>query len=744
MTRPWLLIIAMFAIVPGAYASRVSLKVDAGDVKVWSAKTSVWTPVIDTADIESGDSIATGETGLAMVQLSSDAVVKLKGSTAINLTLYDNGITIAVNRGQLFLSRVDAQTFSTIVLFARDCRFIPTGTAFALRLGKSGEPSVAVLAGKVKAELPSGEGVDILPGMVGTLDLASSSFKLNELPPSAIAGLEEWSGVKLAKLPPPVVAAKADSKAGSTSSSSVAPAISGSTEHPVAAVEQSAAKSAVPEPEVSSVGSVAPPAEALAPAKAAPAGAEKPSYELSAGSVTVGDQQWTRMAFGIDIPMWKFGVFLDIELFVNSQGQFSDRGWNFDKSNWGESVLRKIRYVRFGHENEPLFVKFGGLENVTFGYGFVVDRFTNTLHYPDERNLGLQFYLNDVSPLGVTIQSFTADTREFNIDGGIWGARLGVKPLKPSAIPIIGNLLVAGTYVTDRNQFAPTRSWHLTPLGSLGAYNYLRSKGVDSLEALDSAARWTGGDAIKDSILYAAKKAAIDKSLPFGIAGGDVSVPIVTTSLVNLDIYGQAASRVDDVRGWGFGAPGAKLTVGPAWAQAEYRHVSGRFEPGYFGTSYMTERCTDDTVPTVKSESLEDIDLTGVFGSLGCNVANAIIIGGSYQYMLGKNDASDQRFEAHAGLGDIIVKKIPKLSKMEGYYSKTNIGSSPVYTPAGRYVRARDNFFDQTPGMNYGYRLGIAITPGANLIWDARYGYEYKGKRRVPNNNVSIQTAVTF
>ena len=52
-----------------------------------------------------------------------------------------------------------------------------------------------------------------------------------------------------------------------------------------------------------------------------------------------------------------------------------------------------------------------GLSNVTLGYGFIVDRFTNMLHYPDQKLLGMQFYLNDLSPAGITLQLMGADLR---------------------------------------------------------------------------------------------------------------------------------------------------------------------------------------------------------------------------------------------------------------------------------------------------------------------------------------------
>jgi hypothetical protein len=86
------------------------------------------------------------------------------------------------------------------------------------------------------------------------------------------------------------------------------------------------------------------------------------------------------------------------------------------------------------------------------------------------------------------------------------------------------------------------------------------------------------------------------------------------------------------------------------------------------------------------------------------------------------------------------VQKIPKLSKLEGYFAKNNIQRS--YSPiTGKH----DGFFDKTPEMYFGYRLGVKISEGAALIWDARYGWKYdKNNKLIPNNNVIIQTAVTF
>ena len=53
-------------------------------------------------------------------------------------------------------------------------------------------------------------------------------------------------------------------------------------------------------------------------------------------------------------------------LFINSQGDFSDRGWEFGNSTQTlDTVLRKLYYVRYGKPDDDTFVKIGALDNVS-------------------------------------------------------------------------------------------------------------------------------------------------------------------------------------------------------------------------------------------------------------------------------------------------------------------------------------------------------------------------------------------
>jgi hypothetical protein len=474
-----------------------------------------------------------------------------------------------------------------------------------------------------------------------------------------------------------------------------------------------------------------------------------------------------RLAVSPDIPIWKFGLGLDIECFLDENGKFSDKAWNFDEDNVAETIFRKIKYVRFGYEKDPFFAKVGGLSGITFGYGFIVDRFTNLLHYPDDKLLGAQVYLNDVGPIGLTLQTMTPDLMEFGDKGGIFAGRLAVSPLKPMKLPLFSSLAVGATYAMDINEFAPARSWHY--LGNLWDKNGNGRVDWDwanaaAHNAADSAhVLWDTANGIVDgaNVPYVMPDTVYrDSTRRYAILGFDVGLPVVKTALLGIDVYGQAGVIADSNMfsskraGWGVGAPGVRLTAGPLMAQVEYRHVKGKFTPGYFSAYYLDERLTRLPYPPVaKSDRLPDVSLDGVYGFASVNIFDLLTAEASYQIMAGKDDEFDQRFEFQGRIGDEVLKRIPKLSKAEIYFYKTNINRTVVvYTDKGNvYIDRKsgkpvyDSFFEQTPSLFWGYRVGVDIAEGATLIADVRYGYQWDTSYRIsPYNNISIGTVISF
>ena len=441
-----------------------------------------------------------------------------------------------------------------------------------------------------------------------------------------------------------------------------------------------------------------------------------PKFELGLGMVTVDGKRWSRADLGVEFAIWKFGFFLDFELFLDDKWRLSDKSWDF-KNNPAEAVLRKIRYVRYGQENEPLFVKFGGLDNVTLGYGMIVDGFTNMLRFPDEKLLGLQLYVNDVTPIGLTVQTLISDFAEAGDGGGLYAARLAVRPLKTSELFLLDGLSVGGMYAVDANVQAPARTWSVDSLSP-------NARAEDSLR--------------KDT-------------RSFALYGFDLTLPVVATDILEVDIYSQSAFRADDVSGWSIGAPGAAVRLWKMlYGQIEYRYVEGRFMPEYFDAYYLEERYSRNSLRS-KDESLSDVSLNGVFGRVGADIFGAVNLGGAYQHMFGKNKDDDKSmtsryYEARAGVGKTVLAFIPKLNLAEAYVRNADIGSS-YYDKNGDLKTSE--FFDPSPGMYLGYRAGVEIVAGLTIIWDYRYGWKEEAdktgaKKLVSDDHWRLHAAVRF
>jgi hypothetical protein len=761
-------------------AKEFRLTVQSGGAEIVRAETGEQTIVSDSGIVKPNDMVALSEGQQAMVSIEENSLILLRGPASVTMNHSGSQLIIALEDGQLLLDREQPYTLSALSITSKKFTFTPMGTCAAIKTDKQKPPTTAVVKGKMRMQSPTGEAVVVDEGNYGSVG-SNNKLSTGKLSPRAVESLNGWLGSaprkKMKNTPPPHTKAMSPSakpgnqlpppKPSQPPQTTTAPAAAASTPAPAPAsapapvpVQQQASARAAPSTPAATAPQAAPAdekpdpaseeqaAEEPAPPKAGaqkidktPAPPSSPKWEISAGSATIDNEQWTRLALGIDVPLWKFGVFFDVEFFIDNDGNFSDKGWNFDE-DWRDALMRKIRYIRFGQEGDPLFIKFGGLSSVTMGYGFIVDRFTNMLHYPDQKLLGLQFDLNDLTPIGLSLQTLIPDFRDFDYDGGMGAVRLGFKPLKMTGIPIVKGITFSGTYAKDFNQYAPARTWDFTlkgdrwdkDLDKITDSTFYYNKYHEYPDVYEEVRAINIEDNDFDTVIEHRDQWASRREDAFGLFGGDIGIPIISTSILSLDIYGQAGIRDDKKHGWGIGAPGVALKLWRFWANIEYRRVQGRFQPGYFGTYYLDERLIRDPEISTKEERLIKDTLNGVFGRLGFNIADVLLIDGSYQYMVGREDKNkDQRFEAIGSLGDLILQKIPKLNRAEIYYYKTRIGIE------------EDTFFEKTPFMYFGYRTGFEISQGASLIWDARYGYMYdENGNLVANNNISVHTAITF
>ncbi|MCK5732750.1 MAG: hypothetical protein KAI38_01080 [Candidatus Latescibacteria bacterium] len=502
----------------------------------------------------------------------------------------------------------------------------------------------------------------------------------------------------------------------------------------------------------------------------------KASYAAAVGSVTIDGKQWQRISLRPDIPIGKFGVALDIEIFVDDQGNFNKKGWDFDTTEDAvESVLRKIYYVRYGRSGEPVFVKVGALDNVTLGYGLMMEGYCNSLEYPGVKKLGLQFDVRNLSPMDVGIQGMINNFEDLGRAGAVIGGRLSARPMATMGIPVLSKLEIGAGYVRDMDQFGGFRDTDDDTYPDVvddfpddgDRWVDTDGNGIADPEDIDDDGNgvidgdWgqEGNTLTKEQVDALTASGipvdlAVDRKTPFttdeedafSMVGFDLGIPVVERGPLNVTLYGQYAMSLDDedgqkAEGFGLAAPGVRVKMGPMGAKLEYRRLDGRFLPEYFDRLYESQRAQIDLstgIPILKDASLDSVVLSGVFGSADLNLANLVGVSAGYQYLTGDADEEDdqvrQLFSARASLTSMMLERIPKVDAAEAYYLKNDIGAEED-----------KGFFEATTGTLYGYKLGLALSSGVSLVWNAQYQYRItEGGDLESEKNVVIETVMRF
>ena len=308
------------------------------------------------------------------------------------------------------------------------------------------------------------------------------------------------------------------------------------------------------------------------------------------GILWIDGQPHYRISFRPEISFSEVGVGLDLNLDFDSQGKL--RKENFNEAS---DYLSIIRYVRYGLKNDPVFVKVGALDYYTLGHGTIMQHYNNSPTY-DNRRIGLVADI-DFGKFGVEsiMGSFSP--------AGVFGVRGYVRPLQFSSaadIPIIGNLEVGASFVTDINENA----------GILNG-NY---------------------DLVNEEFNVTEDEGSIS------IIGIDLGLPLLNSSLADITLYIDYSKIID----FGSGvATGVKFDFNLSSllqisAKLERRFNFGKYIPSYFNSLHEIERFKVDAAAdtfTSKAQMLNSIteNGNGYYGDLLVRVLNLFDVYGSYQ-----------------------------------------------------------------------------------------------------------------
>jgi hypothetical protein len=346
-----------------------------------------------------------------------------------------------------------------------------------------------------------------------------------------------------------------------------------------------------------------------------------PGNELQGGlgMTWIDNQPYYTFHLRPEFSFGKIGVGLDLVLDFDAHGKL--RKENFNEFSDYASV---VRYVRYGMERDPLFIKLGALDYVTLGHGSIINTYNNSPSY-DARHIGLQLSMNEGK------YGFESMYGNFG-QAGVVGIRGYVHPLLFTSVadlPIVGNMEIGATYAGDFDRYA-------------------RIDAIQNLNPLD---------------------VTVGSSL--NVVGVDIALPIVSGDKGEIDLFADYSKILDFGSGTAVGVIfNLNATVLFSIRSKLERQFNGaNYLPSYFNAFYEIERFNTITGSS-KSYTLRSLNTNsnGYYGDLLIRVVNTFAIIGSYQ----KLDNFDSSGIVHIAT-DLSPENSPVV--LRAGYDKINIAS---------------------------------------------------------------------
>ena len=379
-----------------------------------------------------------------------------------------------------------------------------------------------------------------------------------------------------------------------------------------------------------------------------------------------------------DIGIGKFGLGLDLTLNYRFDGGEDGSSFAVRRDDWIpgdeygllEIYLPKLRYVRWGFKGDPLYVKLGSIDDATLGTGFIMGNYANTLFLPEQRIFGMSLDVDgalfDFPYVG--IESFAANLAHFDVIGG----RLYARPLSGTSIPVVKNLQIGGTAVTDLDPF-----YHVT------------DKDLDG----------DGNDDTGTVLVY----------------GGDLILPILTGKALSLSAFGDVVFQTDLEGGASHGemvGVGGRI-IGIITYGLQLRFLGENFIPTYFGPTYDLFRVENFTVASSDTTLIESS--IGWYGSAGFSLLDdQLVFNASLDGPFGSvSPDPDSLFDDLHLRATLMVAE----GLLPGFFFDASYDKKSIATFADL-----GDFTNAAIGANVNYKTGPAVL---TLTYNLRYNPDY-------------------
>ncbi len=316
------------------------------------------------------------------------------------------------------------------------------------------------------------------------------------------------------------------------------------------------------------------------------------------------DEDWyttVNLGFSMDLGKIGFGLQVPLRLRVYDADPEDPAGSVVREEDWDEwtDYFKIIRFFRFGHKGDFIYVVVGDLPGATIGHGTIVNRYYNNVDL-DHYKMGL--------------------VADLNTDYG------GVETLLNNGF--VTNLFAIRGY--------------LRPWSFVDTESYLNNFAVGFTVAADVTAPYTLADIDPEKDYHLPPVAKEDTTT---VMGGDIEFKVLDTSFLTvtpyMDLNGIPASG-------GVGYHAGILSVFhiggismDLQARLEYRYFTGDYIPAYFNSYYEIQKFAypywDDAGRVELSDTkrrvlelLPDRGLNGYYAEMAFNFLGLFTIGASY------------------------------------------------------------------------------------------------------------------
>ena len=273
------------------------------------------------------------------------------------------------------------------------------------------------------------------------------------------------------------------------------------------------------------------------------------------GTINIDNNVYAHWVFTPELTIGKFGMGLYLPaIFAPEVGLFGFNEW-YNHDEWDfldlqdsiHDALLKFYYISYGIKGDPFFFKIGGIDDFTLGHGFIVNGYSNMVYFPKERTMGLQL---DVDTDGFGFQTMIADFSRFQLFGG----RIYARPLG-RVMPLAFGL------TTIRDRPVPSSSSNEQQESNVFVF------GVDVELPIFNTEKFgmkIYADGAKVGYLY--------PELPATLSGK------------------ASAATLGFLPGMGTGIGLMGHVSGVFSYRAEYRFITGYYEPGFIGSMWENRR----------------------------------------------------------------------------------------------------------------------------------------------------------